>query len=101
MKKKALRVIAAVLVLVVLGLLVFSVSFRKITVISGKDLVDKCPSFARPGQEVTVTTAVVADGELYLNGVDGEFVRPGVFVFTMPDEDVQLKLHVVANPNGS
>ena len=101
MKKKALRAIAAVLLLVVLALLVFSVSFRRITVASGKDLVDKCPSFARPGQQVTVTTAVIADGELYLNGVDGTFTQPGVFVFTMPNEDVQLKLHVVANPNGS
>ena len=101
MKNKALRAIAAVLLLVVLALLVFSVSFRRITVASGKDLVDKCPSFARPGQEVTVTTAVVSDGEIYVNGVDGRYVRPGVFVFTMPEEDVDLRVTVIAFPDGA
>ena len=50
---------------------------------------------------VTVTTAVVSDGEIYVNGVDGRYVRPGVFVFTMPEEDVRLKVTVIAFPDGA
>ena len=44
---------------------------------------------------------VVSDGEIYVNGADGKYVRPGVYVFTMPDADVQLRLTVVADPNGA
>ena len=68
---------------------------------SGRQFVETCPRRARPGQEVTVTTAVVSDGEIYVNGVDGRYVRPGVFVFTMPEEDVRLKVTVIAFPDGA
>ena len=44
-------------------------------------------------------TAVMSDGEIYVNGTDGEYMRPGVYVFTMPDEDVQLKVTVIAYSN--
>ena len=101
MKKKIAVIVCLVLALALVGLLVFRSSCRKITVVSGKQFVDECPRFARPGQEVTVTTAVIDDGEIYVNGTDGRCVRPGVYVFTMPDEDVQLKINVVANPNGA
>ncbi|MBQ7737573.1 MAG: hypothetical protein IJT62_07030 [Oscillospiraceae bacterium] len=101
MKKKIAVIVCLVLALALVGLLVFQSAYRKITVVSGKQFVDECPRFARPGQEVTVTTAVIDDGEIYVNGTDGRYVRPGVYVFTMPDEDVQLKINVVANPNGA
>ena len=101
MKRKNLIIIAVILALLITALIVFSVSYRRITVVSGKQFVDKCPSYARPGQEVTVTTAVVSDGELYVNGADGSYVRPGVYVFTMPDENVQLKVTVIAFPDGA
>ena len=101
MKKKVIVIVCLVLALALAGLLIFQSSYRKITVVSGKQFVDECPRYARPGQEVTVTTAVVSDGEIYVNGTDGSYVRPGVYVFTMPDEDVQLKITVIANPHGA
>ena len=39
---------------------------------------------------------LVTSAEIYVNGVDGEYVRPGVYVFTMPDADVQLKVTVIS-----
>ena len=101
MKKGILIALVCALVLLTAALIVLNVSFRKITVVSGEQYVDKCPRHARPGQEVTVTTAVVCDAEIYVNGADGEYVRPGVYVFTMPDEDVQLKITVIAYPDGA
>ena len=100
-KKKLLIAVALVLVLVVLALVVLNVCFRKITVVSGKQFVHKYPRYARPGQEVTVMTSVVSDAEIYVNGVDGRYVRPGEYVFTMPDEDVQLKVTVIAFRGGA
>ena len=102
MKKKLWAVIGVMLAVVLIVLTVLCVSFfRRITVVSGKEFIDRCPRFALPGQEVTVTTAVVSDGEIYVNGADGSYVRPGVYVFTMPNEDVQLKVTVIAYPDGA
>ena len=101
MKKTIITAICIVLAVLLLAFAVLNLSFRKITVVSGEQYVDKCPRYARPGQEVTVTTAVVSDGEIYVNGADGSYVRPGVYVFTMPDENVQLKVTVIAFPDGA
>ena len=101
MKKKVLTLLCILLAVLLLAFAVLNLAFRKITVVSGAQFVDKCPRFARPGQEVTITIAVVSDGEIYVNGTDGDFVRPGVYVFTMPDEDVQIKLTVLAFPDGA
>ena len=101
MKKKLLVAVAAALIVLLLAFAVLNLSFRKITVISGKQYVDKCPHYARPGQEVTVTTVVVCDAEICVNGTDGSYVSPGVYVFTMPDEDVLLKVTVISDPNGA
>ena len=101
MKKKIITAICIVLAVLLIALIVLNVSFRKITVASGKEFVDKCPRYARPGQEVTITTAVIADGEIYVNGADGEYVQPGVYVFTMPDTDVQIKVTVIAYRDGA
>ncbi|MBR5093799.1 MAG: hypothetical protein IK095_01765 [Oscillospiraceae bacterium] len=101
MKKKILAILCALLAILAIALIVLNVSFRKIAVVSGEQFVDKCPRYARPGQEVTITTAVVSDGEIYVNGVDGRYVRPGVYVFTMPDEDVAIKVTVIAFRDGA
>ena len=101
MKKKAFTIIGILLAVLLIALIVFGVSFRRITVVSGKQFVDHCPRFARPGKEVSITTAVVSDGEIYVNGADGDYVRPGVFVFTMPDENVRIRVTVVAYPDGA
>lgn len=100
-KKIILRLIVALLAILLIALVVLNLSFRKITVVSGEQYVDKCPRYARPGQEVTITTVVVCDAEIYVNGVDGEYVQPGVYVFTMPDEDVQIKVTVISYPDGA
>ena len=101
MKKKLIKAACILLAVLLIALLVMNAAFRRITVTSGSQFVDKCPRLARPGQEVTVTTAVVSDGEIYVNGVDGRYVRPGVFVFTMPEEDVELRVSVIAFPDGA
>ena len=101
MKKQYLIIGGAVLVLLLIAVVLVSTSFRTITVVSGKQFVDHCPRFARPGEEVTVTTVVVSDGELYVNGVDTRCVRPGEYVFTMPEEDVLLRLNVIAYSHGA
>ena len=101
MKKGILILLVSLLVILMIALAVLNTSFRKITVVSGEQYIDKCPRYARPGQEVTVTTAVVSDAEIYVNGVEGEYIRPGVYVFTMPDTDVQIKVTVIAYPNGA
>lgn len=101
MKKKLLIAVALVLAVLLLALVVLNVAFRKITVVSGKQFVHKYPRYARPGQEVTVETSVVSDAEIYVNGVNGKYIRPGVYVFTMPDEDVNLKVTVIAFRGGA
>ena len=101
MKKKLIKAACILLAVLLIALLVMHAAFRRITVTSGRQFVDTCPRLARPGQEVTVTTAVVSDGEIYVNGVDGRYVRPGVFVFTMPEEDVDLRVTVIAFPDGA
>ena len=101
MKKKLIKAVCIALAVLLIALVVMNAAFRRITVTSGRQFVDRCPRLARPGQEVTVTTAVVSDGEIYVNGVDGRYVRPGVFVFTMPEEDVRLKVTVIAFPDGA
>ena len=84
----------------ILTAVIFS-GYRRITVVSGKDFVHSCPGYAKPGAAVTVMTSVISDGELYVNGVEGEFVQPGEFRFVMPNEDVQLKVTIVVFPNGA
>ena len=101
MKKKLIIALCALLVIAVIAFAVLNLAFRKITVVSGRDEVWKCPRYARPGQEVTVLTSVVDDADIFVSGVDGTYVSPGVYVFTMPDEDVHLKVTVVAFPYGS
>ena len=53
-----------------------------------------CPAKAKAGDQVTVTTVDVADGEVKIevNGSDsGEWLKWGTYTFTMPDEDVEVK----------
>ena len=101
MKKKVLAAAGIVLAVLLIALIVFGLSFRRITVVSGNQYIDQCPRFARPGKEVTVTTAVVSDGEIYVSGAGGDYVRPGVYVFTMPHENVRLRVTVSSYPDGA
>lgn len=73
---------------------------HSIKVVSRKELVDTCPRSAKAGETVRVTTAVVTDGDLYLNSTDGteiKKIKDGVFEFVMPDHDIELKITVIAN----
>ena len=97
MKKKLLISIG----LLLLGTVLVGCSRHRITVISGEKFVHKCPKSARTGETVTVETSVVSDAELYVNGVDGKFIRPGEYQFVMPDHDVELKVTVIAFQGGS
>ena len=104
MNRKTWIVMGCLLLTVMIALtatLISGSGRHRITVISGEKFVQKCPGYARAGETVTVSTAVVSDGELFVNGVDGEFVRPGEFRFVMPDHDVELKVTVIAFPNGA
>ena len=101
MKKKMIRIVCVVIALFLVVLAVLGFSFRKIEVVSGKDFVYDCPRYALPGREVTVLTADVADGEIWVTGADGKYVGPGEYVFTMPKENVRLKVGVEVYPDGS
>ena len=46
-------------------------------------------------------TAVVTDGEIHVSGAEGSYVRPGVYVFTMPDGNVRLRVTVDVFPDGA
>lgn len=93
-------VLGAALVLLGAGLL-YARDMHRITVISGERFVHQCPKFARTGETVTVSTSVISDGELYVNGVEGAFARPGEYRFVMPDHGVELKVTVIAFPDGA
>ena len=99
--KKLLAALCAVLAVLLIAFAVMSLTLRRTTVASGKELVESCPRFARPGSEVTVMTAVVTDGEIHVSGAEGSYVRPGVYVFTMPDGNVRLRVTVDVFPDGA
>ena len=101
MKKKLIVWTGLLLAVLMMGTILVGCSRHRITVISGEKFVHKCPKTARTGETVTVETSVVSDAELYVNGVDGTFVRPGEYQFVMPDNDVELKVTVIASPNGA
>ena len=76
---------------------------HSIKVVSGKDYLDECKKYARPGEVVTVTTIVVSDGNVYVNSNDDTVITQkalGIYEFIMPDHDVELKITVIAN-NGA
>ena len=53
-----------------------------------------CPSRAKAGDQVTVTTVDVAAGEVKIevNGVDsGSWKNWETYTFIMPDQDVEVK----------
>ena len=90
-RKKLIVWIGLLLAVLMVCVILFFSTYHRITVASGAQHVHKCPKFAKTGQTVTVTTSVISDGELYVNGVDGDFVRLGEYQFVMPDHDVALK----------
>ena len=71
---------------------------HSIKVVSGEQHLYKCPKSAKPGETVTVLTAMVTDADLYLNGnVEIKKINDGEFEFVMPDHDVELKITVISN----
>ena len=104
MNRKMWIVMGCLLLTVMIALtatLISGIGRHRITVISGEKFVYQCPGYAKAGETVTVMTSVVSDAELYVNGVEGEFARPGEFRFVMPDHDVELKVTVSAFPTGA
>lgn len=73
--------------------------YHRISFIKG-DITD-CPSFARERNTVTVKTVSVTDGYLvlYLDGKEIEAEEEGVFRFTMPDHEVNLKSSIIGFSN--
>lgn len=100
-KKRNLVILGIIIAIALIILTVFVLSYRTITVVSGKQYVDHCPRIARPGQEVTIKTVDVSDGEINVSGVDGDYIRPGVFQFTMPGKNVRIKVSVFAYADGA
>ena len=100
-RRKLIVLMGLLLAALMMCTVLFFATYHRITVISGEKFVYKCPKSARTGDTVTVETSVISDGELYVNGVEGAFLRPGEYQFTMPDHDVELKVTVVAFPGGS
>lgn len=102
MKHKKLWLIpVGIVAVLVLGLaLAVGVSYHRIAILEGKDLVRSCPKRAQAGEQITVYTAEVDDGQVYITGVEGDFVSPGVYVFPMPDEPVELRVKVQAPDYG-
>ena len=99
--KRKLIVWTGLLLALLMCMALLGCSRHRITVISGEKFVHKYPKTARTGETVTVETSVVSDAELYVNGVDGKFVRPGEYQFVMPDNDVELKVTVIAFKDGA
>lgn len=100
-RRKLIVLMGLLLAALMMCTVLFFATYHRITVISGEKFVHDCPRFAKSGTTVTVMTSVVSDAELYVNGVDGQFIRPGEYQFTMPDHDVDLKVTVIAFPNGA
>ena len=63
-----------------------------------RDIVS-CPTRAKPGQLVTVETVSVTDADLYcyLDGVELKPTSEGIYQFTMPEKDVEIKVVVISN----
>ena len=101
MTRRSLIIIGIIISIAAVILTVFVLSYRTITVVSGKQYVDHCPRIARPRQEVIINTVDVSDGEIDVSGVAGDYIRPGTFLFTMPDHKVKIKISVYAYADGA
>ena len=67
---------------------------HRIILTGDTDVFVDCPSKAKAGDQVTVTTVDVADGEVKIevNGADsGRWDSWGTYIFTMPDEDAEVR----------
>ena len=102
--RAALMMILAVMLTMTASLALLtgcSSSKHKINIVSGEDLQYECPKRAEPGEMVTIKTVCVCDGDLYLSVAGdknyADFVEEAVYVFEMPDNDVDVKIWVVSN----
>ena len=67
---------------------------HQITLEDSSHVIIDCPEAAKTGDTVTVKTMDMADGEVVIevNGSDiGTWEDYGVYTFTMPDEDVEIR----------
>ena len=67
---------------------------HRITLTGDMDVFVDCPTKAKAGDLVAVSVAGVCDGvvKLEVNGSDsGKWQNWGTYIFTMPDEDVEIK----------
>ena len=70
---------------------------HQITLEDSSHVVIDCPEAAKTGDTVTVKTMDMADGEVVIevNGSDiGTWEDYGVYTFTMPDEDVEIRARI-------
>ncbi len=81
-------------VFAVCGLLYFKMNYHRITY--GEN-VRKCPKYARTGKMVEVETVLVTDAylELFVNSEEIEALSEGMYMFRMPDHDVDIKTDIV------
>ena len=88
------RVLMGILVLLLAFIISACGQSYRIKVVGGADLVTECPKSAKVGETVTVKTKDVADGwlEVYANGKETKAIQESVFEFTMPEQDVEIKV---------
>ena len=95
MLKKAGTVILILTVLILTAGLLTACGPKKykITITSGKDLIDECPKRAAEGETVKIITCGVTDADLYVNvvGASGEFTDYNTYEFVMPAADVKVE----------
>ena len=64
---------------------------------------DECPSRAKEGETVRFSTVIAADADVVVkvSGTDTLIqVSEGVYEFIMPETDVEIEVHIIAN-NGA
>ena len=92
------KILTAIAVLMISLSLTGCFGLHKITVTSGKEEMVKCPRFAKTGETVSFETVIVCDADLYVNAnVDVRMISEGVYEFTMPDYDVEIRITVKSN----
>ena len=77
--------------------------YHRITVSYGEEYMDEYPSRAKEGETVHFTTMVAADADTIVKVSDTDTlvqISEGVYEFIMPDTDVEIEVHVIAN-NGA
>ena len=104
MKKSARKRLVAALLLSTILLLSGCVGNKhKITVATHQDLVVSCPKSAKAGDTVKIETMTVTDGEINVTShqVEIKRINDGLYEFTMPDENVEIRIGLYIYPDGA